>query len=93
MLVPNKSTHQGNAEKWIDYYYEPEVAAKLAAYVNYICPVEGARDAMVKIDDSLVDNKLIFPSEEDLKDTFDFMVLNEKQSQKYEGEFSDVTGG
>ena len=33
----------GNAEKWIDYYYEPEVAAKLAAYVNYICPVEGAR--------------------------------------------------
>jgi spermidine/putrescine transport system substrate-binding protein len=93
MLVPNKAAHEGNAEKWIDYYYEPEVAAKLAAYVNYICPVEGARDAMVKIDDSLVDNKLIFPSEEDLKDTFDFMVLDEKQSQKYEGEFSDVTGG
>jgi choline-sulfatase len=93
MLVPNKSEHEANAEKWIDYYYEPEVAAKLAAYVNYICPVEGARDAMVKIDDSLVDNKLIFPSEEDLKDTFDFMVLDDKQSQKYEGEWSDVTGG
>ena len=93
MLVPNKATHQGNAEKWIDYYYEPEVAAKLSAWVNYICPVEGARDAMVKIDDTLVDNPLIFPSEEDLKDTFDFMVLDEKQSQKYEGEFSDVTGG
>jgi spermidine/putrescine transport system substrate-binding protein len=93
MLVPNKATHRGNAEKWIDYYYEPEVAAKLAAWVNYICPVEGAREAMVKIDDTLVDNPLIFPSEEDLKDTFDFMVLNEKQSQQYEGEFSDVTGG
>ncbi len=93
MIVPNKAEHQGNAEKWIDYYYEPEVAAKLAAYVNYICPVEGARDAMVKIDDSLVDNPLIFPSEEDLKNTFDFMVLNDEQSRKYEGEFSDVTGG
>lgn len=93
MLVPNKSDHEGNAEKWIDYYYEPEVAAKLSAYVNYICPVEGARDAMVKVDDSLVDNKLIFPSEEDLKDAFDFMVLDDKQSQKYEGEWSDVTGG
>ena len=43
MLVPNKADHKANAEKWIDYYYEPEVAAKLAAYVNYICPVEGAR--------------------------------------------------
>ncbi len=93
MIVPNKAEHQANAEKWIDYYYEPEVAAKLAAYVNYICPVEGARDAMVKIDDSLVDNPLIFPSEEDLKDTFDFMVLNDEQARKYEGEFSDVTGG
>lgn len=93
MLVPNKSEHETNAEDWINYYYEPEVAAKLAAWVNYICPVEGARDAMVKIDDSLVDNKLIFPDEEDLKDTFDFMVLDEKTNQKYEGEWADVTGG
>ena len=93
MLVPNKAQHEGNAEKWIDYYYEPEVAAKLAAWVNYICPVEGARDAMVKIDDSLVDNPLIFPSEKDLEDTFDFMVLDEDKNRQYEGEWSDVTGG
>ena len=58
------------------------MAAKLAAWVNYICPVEGARDAMVKIDDTLVDNPLIFPSEEDLKDTFDFMVLDEAAGSK-----------
>jgi spermidine/putrescine transport system substrate-binding protein len=93
MEVPNKSEHQDNAEQWINYYYDPAVAAKLAAWVNYICPVEGARDEMVKIDDSLVDNPLIFPSEEDLKDTFDFMVLDEAQARKYEGEFADVTGG
>ena len=30
MLVPNMATHKDNAEKWINYYYEPEVAAKLA---------------------------------------------------------------
>ena len=41
MLVPNVAEHQANAEKWIDYYYEPEVAAKLAAWVNYICPGPG----------------------------------------------------
>jgi spermidine/putrescine transport system substrate-binding protein len=93
MIVPNKAEHIANAEKWIDYYYEPEVAAKLAAYVNYICPVQGAEEAMEKIDPDLVGNPLIFPSEEDLKDTFDFMVLNDEQARKYEGEFSDVTGG
>jgi spermidine/putrescine transport system substrate-binding protein len=93
MQVPNNAEHQANAEKWIDYYYEPAVAAKLAAWVNYICPVEGAREEMEKIDDSLVDNPLIFPSEKDLENTFDFMVLDDQQTKVYEGEWSDVTGG
>ncbi|WP_460839445.1 polyamine ABC transporter substrate-binding protein [Nocardioides marmoraquaticus] len=93
MLVPNKATHRENAEAWIDYYYDPVNAAKLAAWVNYICPVEGAREEMEKIDPSLVDNQLIFPSEESLAETFDFMALNETQNQQYEGDWSDVTSG
>ncbi len=93
MQVPNNAEHKANAEKWIDYYYEPAVAAKLAAWVNYICPVEGAREEMEKIDDSLVDNPLIFPSEKDLENTFDFMVLDDQQTKVYEGDWSDVTGG
>ncbi len=64
MLVPNKATHKANAEALMDFYYQPEVAAKVAAWVNYICPVEGAKEAMEKIDPSLVDNELIFPAEE-----------------------------
>ena len=93
MLVPNHATHQANAEKWIDYYYEPEVAAKLAAWVNYICPVQGAQEEMEKIDPSLVDNKLIFPDEETLADTFDFMPLDDQQTQQYEGEWSTMSSG
>ena len=93
MMVPNLATHQANAEKWIDYYYQPEVAAKLAAWVNYICPVEGAREEMEKIDPSLVDNPLIFPDDELLATTFDFMPLDDQQMIQYEGEWADVTGG
>ena len=43
MLIPNGATHKANAELWINHFYEPAVAAKLASWVNYICPVEGAR--------------------------------------------------
>jgi spermidine/putrescine transport system substrate-binding protein len=93
MIVPNLAEHQANAEKWIDYYYEPEVAAKLAAWVNYICPVEGAREEMERIDPSLVDNPLIFPDEETLAVTFDFMPLDDRQTVEYERDWSDVTGG
>ncbi|TNM49564.1 spermidine/putrescine ABC transporter substrate-binding protein [Nocardioides albidus] len=93
MLVPNLATHQGNAEKWIDYYYEPEVAAKLAAYVWYICPVKGAQEAMEKVDPTLVDNELIFPTAESLKTMHSFMALEEFQIRAYEGDFADVIGG
>ncbi len=93
MIVPNLATHEGNAERWIDYYYEPAVAAKLASWVNYICPVKGAREEMEKIDPSLVENKLIFPDDEMLSETFDFMPLDDQQQSEYEGDWSDVTGG
>jgi spermidine/putrescine transport system substrate-binding protein len=93
MLVPNQATHQANAEKWIDYYYDPAVAAKLASWVNYICPVAGAREEMEKIDSSLVDNPLIFPDDDLLSNTFDFMDLDDRQNAQYEREWADVTAG
>ncbi len=93
MLVPNQATHQENAEAWINYYYEPEVAAKLAAWVNYICPVQGAREAMEKVDPSLVDNPLIFPDDSMLADAFDFMPLDDRTSIEYERDWANVTGG
>src|SRR4029453_1053651 len=75
MLVPNLATHHANAEKWIDYYYQPEVPAKLAAWGEYTFPAQGARGEMEKIDPSLLDNQLIFPDEDTLSKTFDFMAL------------------
>ncbi len=93
MLVPNLASHQGNAEKWINYYYDPQIAALLAAYVWYVCPVDGAREEMEKIDPTLVDNPLIFPTEEYLAQTHSFMALKEYQMREYEGAFADVTGG
>ncbi|MEJ7636154.1 spermidine/putrescine ABC transporter substrate-binding protein [Aeromicrobium sp.] len=93
MLVPNLSTHQSNAEKWINYYYQPEVAAKLAAYVYYICPVKGAQEAMEKIDPELVTNELIFPTSKTLDVTHNFMSLDSKKERQYNGDFAKVIGG
>ena len=89
MLVPNKATTRRNAEKLMNYYYDPKVAAELAAWVNYICPVEGAQEAMEKIDPSLVDNALIFPTADTLTNAHDFMGLDEDASGSYQKQFAD----
>ncbi|WP_148614522.1 polyamine ABC transporter substrate-binding protein [Nocardioides rubriscoriae] len=92
MMVPNKSSHKANAEALMNYYYEPEVAATLSAWVNYICPVQGAQEAMQKVDPSLVDNPLIFPDEEFLSGAFTFMGLDDAVRQGYDKDFARVIG-
>jgi spermidine/putrescine transport system substrate-binding protein len=92
MMVPNKADHKANAESLMNYYYEPEVAATLAAWVNYICPVEGAKEAMEKIDPELVDSDLIFPSADFLAQTMLFQDLDEKTSRTYATDFTKAIG-
>ena len=92
MLVPNKADHKENAEKLMDFYYDPVNAATLAAWVNYICPVDGAKQAMEKIDPSIVDNELIFPTESTLANAKGFMALDQKTEQNYQKQFAAVIG-
>ncbi|MBA2419182.1 MAG: spermidine/putrescine ABC transporter substrate-binding protein [Nocardioidaceae bacterium] len=92
MLVPNKATHKTNAESLMDFYYDPKMAAELAAWVNYICPVAGAREEMTKIDPDLVENELIFPGDELMAKTYGFMGLDEKSEQDYQRQFAAVMG-
>lgn len=92
MLVPNKAAHKQNAEELMNFYYDPVNAATLAAWVNYICPVDGAKQAMEKIDSSLVDNQLIFPTESTLTKAKNFMGLDQKTEQSYQKQFAAVIG-
>lgn len=68
LMIPNRADHKRNAELLMDHYYQPEVAAELAAFVQYICPVPTAREVLAKSDDpdtaALADEPLIFPTDE-----------------------------
>jgi spermidine/putrescine transport system substrate-binding protein len=89
-VVPIGATHKANAEELINYYYQPEVAAQVAAWVNYITPVEGAKEAMADIDPDYVDNQLIFPNEETLANAHIFRTLTNAEQSKYSAEFEAV---
>ena len=92
MLVPALAQHKKNAELAMNYYYDPVVAATVAAYVQYISPVKGAKEAMAEIDPALVDNRWIFPSDETLANSYVFMTLTPEQNEKYEREFQTAIG-
>ena len=92
MLVPVASPHKANAERLMNFYYEPEVAAQVAAYVNFISPVVGAREAMEAIDPELMDNPLIFPTEDDLDHAYSFRSLDAEEETTFTSEFQQTIG-
>jgi spermidine/putrescine transport system substrate-binding protein len=92
-VIPMGATHKKNAEKLMNFYYEPYNAAVLAAYVNYITPVVGAKEEAIKLDPALADNQLIFPTEEFLKLTQGFRALDAKEEQAFAKAFQKIKLG
>ena len=62
MLIP-KDGDAYTASVYMNYVYDPKVAAKLAAYINYVTPVKGAKEELAKSDPETAKNELIFPSD------------------------------
>ncbi|MHC3473003.1 polyamine ABC transporter substrate-binding protein [Streptomyces sp. 7R007] len=92
MLIPNKARHKANAEKLIDYYYELEPAAELAAYINYVSPVEGVKPYLAKIDKDAADNPLIIPDKATAAKSHAFRSLSSKEETAYQQKFAKLTG-
>ncbi len=96
-VVPIGSPRKRNVETLIDYYYDPvvaaEVAAEVAAWVNYIVPVVGAQEAMLEIDPALAEDPLIFPDDEMLANVKSFRTLSGAEEQSYISGFQSVLLG
>ena len=94
LMVPITSTHRRNAYKLMDYYYRPDVAAQVAAYVNYICPVTGAQEEMKKIDPELAESPLIFPTAQWIEENNvkGFRALSAAEDEEYSQMWAKVVG-
>jgi spermidine/putrescine transport system substrate-binding protein len=95
LMVPIGSPHKTNAEKLINFYYEPAIAAEVAAWVNYICPVKGAKEAMAKmpdVDQQVLDSPFIFPTDADLAKVHQFASLDDETATAFTEAFQKVLG-
>ena len=61
MVIPVGAPNPTAAEAFIDYVYDPVNQAQIEAYVNYVSPVEGTKEVLLKEEPEIAENKLIFP--------------------------------
>jgi spermidine/putrescine transport system substrate-binding protein len=81
MLIP-KGGNVFTASTYMNFVYEPKIAAEIEAYVNYICPVVGAKQVLEKSDPAIAKNTLIFPTKQML-DNVHIIDAAALSNQKY----------
>jgi spermidine/putrescine transport system substrate-binding protein len=92
MCIPNYARHKTNAEKLINYYLQPKVAAELDDYINYIPVVNGAVDALKTLDATAASNPLIVPTPQELSTAKPFMAITVAKLDEYTKKYLQVTG-
>jgi spermidine/putrescine transport system substrate-binding protein len=92
LMMPVGVQHPYAAETMMNYLYEPEVAATLAAYINYISPVKGAQEALMKRDPTIAENELIFPPAEVQERFQSYPSLEPADEREMQEAMAKVTG-
>ena len=92
MCIPKGAKNKDQAVSFINFYYDPGNAATIEAYVNYVCPVKGAKDEMLKIDKDIANNPLIFPPDSTLAVLKQFRAVTAEEEQAWGEAFNKVLG-
>ena len=94
LMIPSTASAEGkaNAEKLINFYYDPAIAAEVAAYVNYVCPVKGAQAEMEKIAPELASSPFIFPDDAMSKRLNVFRSLTPAEETSWTEAFQKAAG-
>ena len=92
MMMPTKVENPYAAETMMNYVYEPEVAATIAAYVNYIPPVKGVREVLMRDSPKLAENPLIFPPDDVAARLRPYPALSPADEREMQEAMAQVTG-
>jgi spermidine/putrescine transport system substrate-binding protein len=93
MLIPVGAPNPAAAEAFMNYVYDPKNQAQIEAYVNYVSPVAGTKDIMLKEDPELADNQLVFPDDQFTAKCDSAPVISGEEEQKITEAFESVVNG
>jgi spermidine/putrescine transport system substrate-binding protein len=95
MMMPKGARNQEAVARWLNWVYDPVEAARIAAAVQYISPVEGVREILAKdpATASLARSPLMFPDAAMQARLKAFGPLSESEEARWEERFARITEG
>ncbi|HEY4279431.1 MAG TPA: extracellular solute-binding protein [Conexibacter sp.] len=92
MMMPSHVEHPYAAETMMNYLYDPQVAAVVCDWVNYISPVDGIKPILERMDPDVAHNDLIFPPDSVRKKLYPYPSFSTRQEQQMYEAMAKVTG-
>lgn len=93
MVIPKGAPNFQNAARWMNFAYDPEIAAGISEFNLYVCPVLGTQDVLRSrggFAAEVADNPLIFPDAETRNRLFTWGTLNLEDELEIEAGFDDL---
>lgn len=94
-MIPVSSEKPDLASEWINFFYDPVNAALLTSFIQYVSPVQGTADELIKLGGDaakLVDDPLVNPTEAVLATLSIFGTLNEAEEIRFDKRFAEIQG-
>lgn len=97
LAIPQNSAHPIDAHEMMNFVYQPEIAAQMTAWINYISPVPEAQDILKKSKDSytrqVANSPLVFPTPEMEAKLHYYRTLSEDEEAQWNELFDEVVQG
>jgi spermidine/putrescine transport system substrate-binding protein len=92
MVIPAYARHPVNAQKLMDFYYQPAIAAQVTLYERYLCPVLGTQPVVRRVDPAVAASPWVFPTPAVLRNGHYFKILTPRQGARYVSAYETTVG-
>jgi spermidine/putrescine transport system substrate-binding protein len=95
MAIPQNAVNPIDAHEFMNFVYQPDIAAQIVGWVNYICPVPEAKEilANTKGYGSIANSPLVFPTPEMEANLHRYTVLDDEEEAAWNDLFGAVIQG
>nr|MBA2601776.1 spermidine/putrescine ABC transporter substrate-binding protein [Actinomycetota bacterium] len=99
MAIPQNAANPIDAHTFMDFVYDPEIAAQITGWVNYICPVPEAQDLLLKQGEkdsyykTVAESPLVFPTPEMEANLHGYKDLTADEEEQWQDLFQSVIQG
>ena len=97
MAIPQNAANPMDAHEMMNFVYQPEVAAQMTAWINYISPVPAAQPILQKAKDSytrqVANSPLVFPTPDMESRLHHYKNLSEEEEAEWNELFDGVVQG